>query len=70
MFTRKLKCSFCRRREADVAKLVAGPRVYICDRCAIEVLRIMEDSTDSPSGPAPAHRVCSLRRPADQHPHA
>ena len=25
----------------EVAKLVAGPRVYICDRCAAEALRIM-----------------------------
>ena len=55
MFRRKLACSFCRRGAADVAKLVAGPRVYICDRCAVEVLRIMENSTDSQAGPAPAH---------------
>ena len=44
MFKRKLACSFCRRSEAEVAKLVAGPRVYICDRCAAEVVRIMNDS--------------------------
>jgi ATP-dependent Clp protease ATP-binding subunit ClpX len=44
MFRRKLKCSFCRRSQAEVAKLVAGPRVYICDRCATEALRIMNES--------------------------
>jgi ATP-dependent protease Clp ATPase subunit len=32
---------------ADVGKLVAGPRVYICDRCAAEVVRIMNESHPS-----------------------
>jgi ATP-dependent Clp protease ATP-binding subunit ClpX len=52
IFRRKLVCSFCRRSEAEVAKLVAGPRVYICDRCAHEVIRIMNESDQAPS-PAP-----------------
>jgi ATP-dependent Clp protease ATP-binding subunit ClpX len=26
-------CSFCGRREAEVARLIAGPDVYICDEC-------------------------------------
>ena len=56
MFRRTLACSFCRRKEADVAKLVAGPRVYICDRCAEEVIRIMESSITGQDGPAPARR--------------
>jgi ClpX C4-type zinc finger len=42
MFKRQLRCSFCRKRESEVAKLVAGPRVYICDQCVILVKRIME----------------------------
>lgn len=42
MLFRTLRCSFCRRRDSQVSKLVAGPRVYICDRCAYEVIRIME----------------------------
>jgi len=42
MFRKTLRCSFCRRDESQVAKLVAGPRVYICDRCAYETIRIME----------------------------
>ena len=42
MFSRKLACSFCGRDNSDVAKLVAGPRVFICDRCAYETVRIME----------------------------
>ena len=39
---RHLRCSFCRKNETEVSKLVAGPRVYICDECAAIVNRIME----------------------------
>ncbi len=30
---RRLQCSFCRKPETKVAKLLGGPRVYICDAC-------------------------------------
>ena len=30
---RDLHCSFCGKHSRDVAKLVAGPGVYICDEC-------------------------------------
>ncbi|MCW5200262.1 hypothetical protein VU07_00370 [Desulfobulbus sp. F4] len=26
-------CSFCGREEAEVARLIAGPDVYICSEC-------------------------------------
>jgi hypothetical protein len=47
---RRLACSFCGRGEREVAKLVAGPHVFICDRCAYETVRIMESAspTDVP----------------------
>ena len=51
MFKRKLACSFCGRREEEVAKLVAGPHVYICDRCAADVMRIM-NAAESEAEPA------------------
>lgn len=45
---RLLFCSFCRRRDTQVAKLVAGPRilfigprVYICDACVAASAKIM-----------------------------
>ena len=54
---RLLFCSFCRRSDSQVAKLVAGPRilfvgprVYICDACVAASLRIMEGAP-----PAPTH---------------
>jgi hypothetical protein len=44
MFTyRKLACSFCGKSAAEVSKLVAGPKVFICDVCAAEAHRIMSD---------------------------
>jgi ATP-dependent protease Clp ATPase subunit len=48
MVRRTMHCSFCGRRDSEVAKLVAGPprifagRVYICDRCAAQTIQIME----------------------------
>ena len=44
MFTRNwLACSFCGKRAAEVSKLVAGPKVFICDACVAEASRIMSD---------------------------
>jgi ATP-dependent protease Clp ATPase subunit len=39
---RQLRCSFCRKNEAEVSKLVAGPRVYICDACVTVASRLIE----------------------------
>ena len=41
LFKRRLACSFCGKSAAQVAKLVAGRRGYICDVCAAEAHRIM-----------------------------
>ncbi|GAA2644806.1 ClpX C4-type zinc finger protein [Nonomuraea recticatena] len=29
----RLRCSFCHKKSTEVAKLVAGPGVHICDQC-------------------------------------
>ncbi len=50
-----LRCSFCRRHEDEVAKLVAGPRVYICDRCVAIATEMMNTPPD-PDQPAAAVR--------------
>ena len=43
---RRLACSFCRRKDSDVEKLVAGGgmfgRVYICDRCVAIAAGLMD----------------------------
>ena len=46
MFWRKqLRCSFCRKHDSEVQKLVAGPRVYICDECVTIAKRLMDKET-------------------------
>ena len=62
LFSRRrgLACSFCGRGEADVAKLVAGPRVYICDRCAAIAMRIMDAAGAAPRPPSPAGGMFGL----------
>jgi ATP-dependent Clp protease ATP-binding subunit ClpX len=63
-----LACSFCGKKDDDVAKLVAGPRVYgagprvyICDECVAVANRLMEGAGNvatitpaSNTAPAPA----------------
>ena len=43
---RQLRCSFCGKKDAEVSKLVAGPRVYICDACVATASRLMDDSSN------------------------
>ncbi len=55
---RNLSCSFCGKSEHEVAKLVAGPNVHICDVCVGIAQEIM-DST--PNGPDPTPLSDSAR---------
>jgi ATP-dependent protease Clp ATPase subunit len=41
------RCSFCNKREHEVAKLVAGPDVNICDSCVRIATEIIESSPRS-----------------------
>ncbi len=60
-----MRCSFCRRHDSEVAKLAAGPRrallgrVYICDRCAVETIQVMDARA---GGDGPREEGCSLFR--------
>jgi ATP-dependent Clp protease ATP-binding subunit ClpX len=41
-----LRCSFCSKSQSEVHKLIAGPRVYICDEC-IEICKdIIDEETN------------------------
>ena len=56
---RRLRCSFCGKGESEVLKLVAGPRVLICDACVAAAKRLM----DADAGDAPTRGVAApLRR--------
>ena len=53
-------CSFCGRAQPQVARLIAGPNVHICDMCVEicnSVLRQEKQDTDTKSGKAPALKV-------------
>jgi len=35
-------CSFCGKSHTEISKLIAGPGVYICDRCIIVCKKILD----------------------------
>ena len=39
-----LSCTFCKRSEHQVVKLIAGPGVYICDRCTERAHAIIHEA--------------------------
>ncbi|HEX4301389.1 MAG TPA: ClpX C4-type zinc finger protein [Rhizomicrobium sp.] len=41
-----LYCSFCRKSQHEVKKLIAGPAVYICDDCVGLCVKVIEDTSD------------------------
>jgi hypothetical protein len=57
-FNARMTCSFCGKRAEEVTKLVAGPKVYICDVCVATAMNIMSgsDGTISPSLSPPPRR--------------
>ena len=48
---KQLRCSFCRKKDSEVLKLVAGPRVYICDACVAIATEIMNDPPSNDNAP-------------------
>jgi hypothetical protein len=46
----RLSCSFCGKSEANVAKLLAGPRVHICDACVAVCTKILEATPEGFAG--------------------
>ena len=58
MSTRKstIRCSFCDRSAQEVATMVAGPDVYICDLCIGDAAVIVKDEQGA-SSVAPARRA-------------
>jgi hypothetical protein len=47
-----LYCSFCRKSDHAVARLIEGPGVYICDSCIILCARALAQSPPRTSGAA------------------
>ena len=67
-----LRCSFCNKSQRDVKKLIAGPRVYICDECVgicvdIAAENILLDPGEIiDTSPAAKSRECALCRAVAQ----
>ena len=63
-----LACSFCGKSEAEVAKLAAGPNVYICDECVAKASAIMRDEERPIGGRRKLFRrlLIALRRAYDR----
>ncbi len=54
------KCSFCARPRREAGKLIAGPGVYICDRCVglcNEILQVEEKPVSAPVVPTEGIKV-------------
>ncbi len=47
-----IRCSFCGRTAHEVTSMVAGPEVYICDRCIDDASGIVTSDVAAPSAPA------------------
>lgn len=48
VFKRRLRCSFCSRSEREVQKLIAGPKVHICDACVGVCNKILAATPEGP----------------------
>ena len=50
--TQTLYCSFCRKSDGDVAKLIAGPAVFICDACVQRCVTVLASCCPKDAAPA------------------
>ncbi|MGE3303355.1 MAG: ClpX C4-type zinc finger protein [Hyphomonadaceae bacterium] len=50
--TQTLYCSFCRKPDGEVAKLIAGPAVFICEACVAQCAGILETCPECTQQPA------------------
>ena len=49
----QLRCSFCAKSSSEIAKLIAGPGVYICNECVGLCQDILRAEEQKPSDPGP-----------------
>ncbi len=52
-----LVCSFCLKPDSEVATLIAGPGVCICDECVTLCQKVMETKAESVRLLAPWERI-------------
>jgi hypothetical protein len=69
-----LLCSFCRKPQSAVQKLVASPsdssRVYICDECIAACASIVKEESEAQMDVAPDEAPIEEGHPLLEHPQA
>ncbi len=55
-----LACSFCHKEHKDVAKLIAGPSVYICNECVFSFVEGMKSGGSLTADKGAAEDRCSF----------
>ena len=64
----KLYCSFCGKSQDQVRKLIAGPRVYICDECIQLCNEILEEELErEPAINVPVPKPAEIKRILDEY---
>jgi ATP-dependent Clp protease ATP-binding subunit ClpX len=59
-----LHCSFCGKSQHKVEKLIAGPRIFICNECVRLCQKILDDEPFQEPSDAPVFKP--LEQPDDQ----
>lgn len=55
-----LNCSFCGKNQHEVNKLIAGPKVFICDQCVSLCVDIIAEENQKVAPPSPTERMHQL----------
>ncbi len=63
--SRTVQCSFCKKRQEQVDKLIAGPGVYICNECVELCLTIIEEEEIFPNKKAKERDRLDLPKPQE-----
>ena len=62
---KKVRCSFCGKTQDQVARLISGPGVYICDTCVELCMDIVEGIPANQKGATPKKAAKKLPKPAE-----
>ena len=59
-------CSFCRRSQHEVSRLIAGPdNIFICDECVTLCREILDEEMAPPKGPVPDYTPQRIPSPRE-----
>jgi ATP-dependent Clp protease ATP-binding subunit ClpX len=67
----KIRCSFCGRGPEEVANIIAGPEVYICDLCVADAVAIIKNNiaayTTRKGGPRVGLNPVEIKKALDEY---